>query len=61
MAKAAPLDKPGELAPFLTGALDRAREMADPEDLIVVCGSLFTVGEALTYFDPQTYRPDEFE
>lgn len=61
MAKAAPLNKPGEVMPFLTVALDRARKMADPEDLIVVCGSLFTVGEALTYFDPQTYRPDELE
>lgn len=61
MAKAVPLGKPGEIVPFLTGALDRARKMAGPEDLIVVCGSLFTVGEALTYFDPQTYAPDEIE
>jgi len=26
----------------------------------VICGSLFTVGEALTYFDPETYMPDVF-
>jgi dihydrofolate synthase/folylpolyglutamate synthase len=58
MDKASPLGKPGETAPFLNGALDRARKMANPEDLIVVCGSLFTVGEALTYFDPQTYASD---
>ncbi len=61
MAKATPLGKPGEIVPFLTEALDRARKMANPEDLIVVCGSLFTVGEALSYFDPQTYVPDEIE
>jgi dihydrofolate synthase/folylpolyglutamate synthase len=58
MAKAAPIGRPGETAPLLTDALARAREVAGPEDLIVVCGSLFTVGEALTYFDPETYRPD---
>ncbi len=61
MEKAASLGKQGEIVPFLTGALDRAREMASPDDLIVVCGSLFTVGEALTYFDPQTYASDEID
>lgn len=60
-AAAAPLGKPGETVPRLTDALTRAREMAGPDDLIVVCGSLFTVGEALTYFDPETYRPDDDE
>ena len=59
MSMAAPLGKPGETIPSLTGALDKAKKMAHPEDLIVVCGSLFTVGEALTYFDPLTYAPDE--
>jgi len=58
-AAAAPLGIPGETVPLLTDALSRAREMAGPRDLIVVCGSLFTVGEALTYFDPETYRPDD--
>ena len=58
MAKAASFGKPGEIAPFLTGALTRAKEMADPRDLVVVCGSLFTVGEALTYFNPGTYGKD---
>ena len=57
MAKAASFGKPGEIAPFLTDALTRAKEMADPRDLIVVCGSLFTVGEALTYFFPEVERP----
>jgi dihydrofolate synthase/folylpolyglutamate synthase len=59
MAEAAPLRSPGEVVPFLSKALDRARQIADPRDLILVCGSLFTVGEAMTYFDPETYRPDD--
>ena len=58
MAKAVPFGKPGEITPFLTDALTRAKEIADPRDLIVVCGSLFTVGEALTYFFPEVKRPD---
>ena len=59
MAKAASLAKRGEINPRLIGAIERARELADPRDLIVVCGSLFTVGEALTHFDPETYSPDD--
>ena len=60
MAEAVPLGKPGEVKFLLTEAIERARQIADPRDLIVVCGSLFTVGEAMTYFDPKTYRPDDF-
>ena len=58
MAEAAFLKKPGEAIHCLTDALDRAMEIAGPKDLIVVCGSLFTVGEAMTYFDSETYMPD---
>jgi len=58
MAKAVPFGKPGEIAPLLTDALTRAKGMADPRDLIVVCGSLFTVGEALNYFFPEVEMPD---
>ena len=58
MAEAAFLKKPGEAIHCLTDALDRAKEIAGPKDLIVVCGSLFTVGEAMTYFDSETYMPD---
>ena len=58
--EAGPLHKEGEVVPRLTEALDRARDLADPEDLIVVCGSLFTVGEAMSYLDPETYKPDGF-
>lgn len=44
--------KQGEILSSIPQALDRARKIADAEDMILVCGSLFTVGEALTYFDP---------
>lgn len=59
MASAAPFCKPGETADTIPEALNRAWDMADPRDMILVCGSLFTVGEALTYFDPVQYSPDE--
>jgi len=52
------LGKPGEVVQKLSRAIDRAKELAEPSDLILICGSLFTVGEALTYFDSVTYRPD---
>ncbi|MDZ7699928.1 MAG: cyanophycin synthetase [Deltaproteobacteria bacterium] len=58
MTAAKPFGIPGEAIPSLNRALTRAGKMAHPEDLILVCGSLFTVGEALTYFDPVVYRPD---
>jgi dihydrofolate synthase/folylpolyglutamate synthase len=61
MAKGARLGKPGEMVPLLTEAIEKAREIADPRDLIVICGSLFTVGEAMTYFNPETYRPDDLD
>ena len=59
MAKATGLGKQGEILPLIPQALDKAREIADSYDIILVCGSLFTVGEALTYFDPEKYRPDD--
>lgn len=58
-AKGAGLGTPFQVIPQLATALDEARAMAGPEDLILVCGSLFTVGEALTYFDPVQYAPDD--
>jgi dihydrofolate synthase/folylpolyglutamate synthase len=51
--------KPGEVVPMVSKAIEKAKEMAGPRDLILVTGSLFTVGEALTYFDPIKYRPDD--
>lgn len=59
MSVAKPFGIPGETIFSLKSALTRAGEMTDSEDLILVCGSLFTVGEALTYFDPVVYRPDD--
>jgi dihydrofolate synthase / folylpolyglutamate synthase len=61
MEKASSLNTPGEVVPFLTDAILKAEKMASPRDLIVICGSLFTVGEALTFFDPLRYQPDEFK
>lgn len=37
---------PLELAPSVAEALERARQIAAPDDLICVCGSLFVAGEA---------------
>jgi dihydrofolate synthase/folylpolyglutamate synthase len=53
------LGKAGEIVPTLAQALDRATEIADLDDLVLVTGSLFTAGEALSLLDPETYRPDE--
>jgi dihydrofolate synthase/folylpolyglutamate synthase len=47
-----PLKKEGEVIMRLSHAIDRGRAMAGPEDLILITGSLFTVGEALGYFFP---------
>ncbi len=59
MQEASSIKKSGEIAPRLSEAIDRAKEIARPEDMILICGSLFTVGEAMTYFDPEGCKPDE--
>jgi dihydrofolate synthase/folylpolyglutamate synthase len=61
MAEGARLGKTGEIVSVLTEAIEKAKDMADPQDLIVITGSLFTVGEAMTYFDPETYRSDDLD
>jgi dihydrofolate synthase/folylpolyglutamate synthase len=58
MEVAKPLGKPGEIIRKISDAVNRAKEMAGSQDLILVCGSLFTVGEAMAHFDPEKYRPD---
>jgi dihydrofolate synthase/folylpolyglutamate synthase len=58
MRAASPLGKPGESQPTLAKALERAKQMAGREDLILVTGSLFTVGETMAILDPETYKPD---
>ncbi len=47
--RASPWKISSQVAPNVPQALDQAREKAHPEDLILVCGSLFTVGEALQH------------
>ena len=37
--------------PQVSQAIKRARALAGPEDQVVVTGSLYTVGEALEYFE----------
>ncbi len=59
MEAGTPFGTPGRTAESLAQALDMARQIADAEDLILVAGSLFTAGEALTLLDPQSYGPDE--
>jgi len=59
--KAPPLNVPGEIIPSLAQALKRAKAIATPKDLIVVCGSLFTVGEALSFLDPVRYKSDNLQ
>ena len=44
--------KAGEVHLHLSAAIDRARDLADKRDLILITGSLFTVGEAKSYLDP---------
>ncbi len=58
MERARPLNTPGEAILSLGDAIEKAERMASSKDLIVICGSLFTVGEALTIFDPVRYKPD---
>ena len=49
---------PGDVIQPLGPALETARQWAGANDLIVVTGSLFTVGDALSYLDPVRYAPD---
>ncbi len=44
--------KKGEAHLPLSAAIDRARNLANKGDLILITGSLFTVGEAKSYLDP---------
>jgi len=48
----------GESVDSIPEALQRAKAMARPGDAILVTGSLFTVGEALSYLDPEKFKPD---
>ncbi|MFH1487421.1 MAG: folylpolyglutamate synthase/dihydrofolate synthase family protein [Pseudomonadota bacterium] len=59
MRAAEPLGTPGEIVLPLSEAVGRARGMAGPEGLVLITGSLFTVGEALSFLEPEKFRPDE--
>jgi dihydrofolate synthase/folylpolyglutamate synthase len=41
----------------VAAGLNRAKKMAGPADLILVCGSLFTVGEARAYLLARRFEP----
>jgi len=45
----------GEVCFPIPKAIDKARSLADTKDLILITGSLYTVGEAKSYFDPVNY------
>lgn len=47
-----------EVIASLPQALKRAMADAGPDDLILITGSLFTVGEALSCLDPVSWAPD---
>ncbi len=51
--------KDGEVNFPLSKAIERARDLADTKDLIVITGSLFTVGEAKSYLDPLHYPRED--
>ena len=53
-----PFHKAGRVIGSLEQAIDTAKTMAGANDLVVVCGSLFTVGEALSYVDPANFAAE---
>lgn len=55
MGLAREFGKDGEVHFPLSIAIDRARDMCDKKDLILITGSLFTVGEAKSCLDPIRY------
>jgi dihydrofolate synthase/folylpolyglutamate synthase len=58
MKEVSSLGKQGEAVNSLPGAIERAKAMASSKDLVLITGSLFTVGQALTILDPVKYCPD---
>jgi len=51
--------KTGEVYVTIPAAIDRARNLADKKDLILITGSLYTVGEAKSFFDPVNYPTED--
>ena len=50
--------KNAEIQKTLPEAISKAKKIAKPDDMILITGSLFTVGEAMTVIDPVKYKPD---
>jgi len=50
--------KKAEIIKTLPEAINRAKKLARQKDMILITGSLFTVGEALTAIDPVKYKSD---
>ncbi|MBN1225535.1 MAG: bifunctional folylpolyglutamate synthase/dihydrofolate synthase [Deltaproteobacteria bacterium] len=59
METAKKFNKPGEVHFPVSSAIERAKKLAGKRDLILITGSLFTVGEAESYFDPLNYPPGD--
>jgi dihydrofolate synthase / folylpolyglutamate synthase len=57
-AAAEGLGKPGIVEPNLKKALDAAVAAAEPRDAVLICGSLYTVGESLSHLDPERWAPE---
>ncbi len=57
-SQAPDLPREHQVIQSLPQALEAAKAAADQEDLIVITGSLFTVGEALSCLDPVNWPPD---
>ncbi len=51
-------NKKTEMIKTLPEAIKKAKGIAKPDDMILITGSLFTVGEALTAIDPVKYKSD---
>jgi dihydrofolate synthase / folylpolyglutamate synthase len=53
--------KDGEIHSSIPEAINRAGNLAGKRDLILITGSLFTVGEAKSYFDPERYPTEDIQ
>jgi dihydrofolate synthase/folylpolyglutamate synthase len=58
MRAAETLGGEGEVVSGIPEAVKRAKDVAGPKGLILITGSFFTVGEALTCLNPVKYRAD---
>ena len=56
--EAANLCIPGEISCSIEDAIYKAKKMSEKSDLIVITGSFFTIGEAISLLDPDTYSID---